>query len=119
MAGGKSAYSTGFASGKIDHDLNPKGQMKQYKTEEKEAKASNVLPYEFSQIPQYYADIVDNAIRASKTIENILRNGEYENDPDLQKLKNNTDKMIVYLTQNVDWILDKFTIGDKMTPNDR
>lgn len=113
MTGGKSSYSTGFASGAIDHDLNPEGQMKQYKSEEKDSTAPTILPYEFSELPVYYSTIVDNAIRASKTMENILRNGQHENDPDLQKLKNNTDKMIVYLTQNVDWILDKFTIGDK------
>ena len=118
MAGGKSAYSTGFASGKIDHDLNPEGQMKQFKREEKESTAPNILPYELGALPNYYAEIVDNAISASKTLENLLRNGEYENDKDLQKLKNNTDKMIIYLSQNVDQVLDKFTIGDKVDPNE-
>lgn len=116
---GKSSYSTGFASGHIDHDLNPEGQMKQYKTEEKEAKAPTILPYEFQELPENFATIVDNAIRASKTMENLLRNGQYENDPDLMKLKDNTDKIIVYLTQNVDITLDKFTIGEKIPPYER
>lgn len=113
--GSASSYSTGFASGHIDHALNPEGQMKQYKMEEKEThQAPRVLPYEFSNLPQYYANIVDNAITASKILEDLVRDGEWENDPELMKLKNNTDKLIVYFNQTVDDVLDNFTIGDSV-----
>jgi hypothetical protein len=113
MAKGNSPYSTGFASGKIDFDLNPKGQMFQYKTEEEAAKAPHTLPYEMGQLPQYFGEIVDNGFEAAKTLDSLLQTETYKNDPDLRKLKTNLEKILMYLMQNVDPILSKFTIGAK------
>lgn len=115
----KSSYSTGFATGSIDHNLNPEGQMKKYKTEEREThEAPQILPYEFSALPQHYAEVVDNLISASKALENVLRDGKWENNPDLMKLKNNTDKAVMYFMQNVDVALDSVTVGGNMKENE-
>ena len=116
---GKAPYSTGFATGKINHELNPEGQMHKYKSEERDThESSRVLPYELSTLPLLYAGVVDNAMQASKTLEGILREGKWENDPDLMKLKNNTDKALYYFMQTVDSTLDKHTIGGIMNPNE-
>ena len=115
----KSSYSTGFATGSIDHNLNPEGQMKKYKTEEIDThEAPQILPYEMGQLPQYYAEAVDNLISASKTLENVLRDGKWQNNPELMKLKNNTDKAVMYFMQNVDPALDSVTIGGIMKDNE-
>lgn len=112
MGKSDSAYSTGFASGKINHDLDTAQQMRQYKREEKEThSAPNVLPYEMGQLPDYFANMVENGMQASKTLEILLESKEYKHKDDLLKLKNNVDKMLMYLIQNVDATLDKFTIG--------
>lgn len=119
MAIGDSPYSTGFATGKINYELNPAGQMKRYKTEEKETyEAPRTLPYEMGNLPQYFGNIVDNAIQASKNLENVLKEEDLDNRKDLEKLKINTDKIIMYLVENVDNILDKFTIGAKNNADD-
>jgi hypothetical protein len=119
MAGkGQSPYSIGSAP-KVQYDLNPKLQMKKYKTEEKDThQAPFMLPYEMGQLPEYYANIVDNAIQASKTLEDLLKSKEYKNKEDLLKLKKNTEKIVMYLLQNVDATLDKFTIGDNVLEDD-
>ena len=114
MAKGKNPYSTTFTSGNIDFDLDTKAQMKQYKREEKEThSAPNTLPYEIGSLPAYFGEMVQNGIQAAKTLENFLQNKNVENKEELLKLKKNTEKMVLYLLQNVDATLDKFTIGYK------
>lgn len=111
MARGSSPYSTGFASGRIDFDLDPKVQMAQYKAEEEAAKAPHTLPYEMGQLPVYFGNMVDNGFEATKVLDTILESDAFENKEDLIKLKSNLEKMVVYLMKNVDPILSKFTIG--------
>ena len=112
MAKSDSPYSTGFVSGKVDFDLDPKGQMKKYKQEEKDTHyAPYTLPYEFSALPEYFANMVDNGLQICKTIESLLGAKDIDHKEDLLKLKDNVDKMVVYLLKNVDSTLDKFTIG--------
>jgi hypothetical protein len=115
MAASNSPYSTALASGAIDFDfensLNPSQQMRKYKTEEQEAKAPNILPYEFSELPQNLANIVDNAFNAATNIENILKMEDYKDNPDLLKLKHNLEKIFSYLMNNGDKTLSKFTKG--------
>lgn len=112
MGKGDSAYSTGFASGRINHNLDTEQQMRQYKREEKEThSAPNVLPYEMGELPTYFASMVDNGMRASRVLEILMETKEYKHKDDLLKLKNNLDKMLMYLLQNVDATLDKFVIG--------
>lgn len=119
MGKSDSPYSTGFASGKIDFDLNPSAQMRRYKTEEKETyEAPRTLPYEMGNLPQYFGDMVDSALQASRVLEDLLKSETIEHREDLIKLKNNTDKIIMYLIQNVDTTLDKFTIGGKNNNDD-
>lgn len=114
MAKSDSPYSTGFASGKIDFNLDTAQQMRQYDVEEKEThSAPNTLPYEMGDLPMYFGNMVDNGIQASKTLEVLLKTKDYDNKKDLIKLKTNLDKMVMYLIQNVDPTLDKFTIGSK------
>lgn len=115
MAKGDSPFATGFASRKIDHNLKTDAQMKKYKTEEAlTSKGEPILPYEMANLPTYYADMVEGAISASKNLEEILKNPnlvpEEEEAEELRKLKNNTDKIIYYLLENVDKTLSQFTI---------
>ena len=116
MHSSNSPYSTALASGSIDYDfessLNPAQQMHKYKTEEKEAKAPNTLPFEFDDLPQNMADIVDSAFNASTTIDNLLKTEKYKGDKDLIQLKNNLEKTMMYFLKNGDKTLSKFTIGD-------
>jgi hypothetical protein len=108
----ESPYSTKFASGEIDHDHDPRTQMRAWKAEEKETHyGPNVLPYEMAEIPEYYGNMVDNGIQACKAIEVALKTKEFKNKQQLLKLKKNTEKMVVYLLQNVDSTLEKYTIG--------
>lgn len=112
MADPNSSYSTKFASGDIDHELDPRTQMRKWKKEEKETHyAPNVLPYEMANIPDFYGNMVDNGIQACKAIEVALKSKEFKNKKELLKLKENTEKMVVYLLQNVDKILEQYTIG--------
>ena len=112
MADPNSSYSTKFASGEIDHDLNPKTQMRKWKKEEKETHyAPNVLPYEMGSLPDFYGNMVDNGIQACKAIEVALKSKEFKNKKEFLKLQKNTEKMVVYLLQNVDKTLEKYTIG--------
>ena len=107
-----SPYSTKFASGEIDHNLDPRTQMRKYKKEEYETyKAPNILPYELGDLPEYYSNVVDNAMQASRIIENALKTNEIRNKKELLELKQNTDKIVYYLVKNVDRILEKQTIG--------
>ena len=116
---GESPYSTKFASSEIDHDLNTSAQMRDYKREERETHMGpNTLPYEMSQLPQYYGDMVDNGIQAAKTIEAVLKAKDVQHKEALLKLKKNTEKMVMYLLQNVDFILEKYTIGAKHAADD-
>lgn len=118
MSKGDSPYVTAFASGKVDMELDPSFQMKKYKAEEKETHdAPSVLPFELKDLPRYYAEVVDNGIRASKTIEDLIRAGQYENNKELVKLKRDTDKMIMHFMQTVDPTLDNFLIGDNLNYN--
>ena len=108
----ESPYSTKFASGKIDHDLNPTTQMKQFKREEKDTHyAPNILPYEMGNLPEYYSTMVDSGIQASKILETVLKSKEVRHKKELLKLKKATEKIVVYLLKNVDSILEKQTIG--------
>lgn len=119
MASKDSPYSTGFLSSNINFNTDSAEMFKQIKREEDETHESiPTLPYELSLLPQYFADIVDNAMNASIQIENVLRSKNYKNKKDLLKLKENVDKMIRYLIRNVDPTLDKFAIRSRMDSND-
>lgn len=117
MSASNSPYSTALASGSIDFDfessLNPSEQMRKYKTEEKEAQAPHFLPFEFGELPQNMANIVDNAFEASSNLENILKMEKYQKNNDLLKLKMNLEKIVVYLMKNGDKVLEKYTIGNQ------
>jgi len=113
MAGkGQNPYSTKFVSGEIDHDLDPSTQMRNFKREEKETHTGpNTLPYEMGTLPDYFGAMVDNGIQASKVLENVLKTKDVKNKKELYKLKKNTEKMVVYLLETVDYTLEKYTIG--------
>ena len=64
-------------------------------------------------LPEYYGNMVDNGIQACKTLEIALKSKEFKNKKQLLKLKDNTEKMVVYLLQNVDSVLEKHTIGSR------
>lgn len=119
MASKDSPYSTGFMSANINFDNDTEQMFKQIKREEDDThQAIPTLPYELSSLPQYCADVVDNAMRASINIENVLRSKNFKNKDDLLRLKNNLDKMIRYLIKNVDPTLDKFAIRTSMDSDD-
>lgn len=108
----ESPYSTKFASGEIDHDHDPRTQMKIWKKEEAEThSAPNILPYELGELPTYYGDMVECGIQACKAIEVALKSKEFKEKKKLLKLKSNTEKIVLYLLQNVDATLEKYTIG--------
>jgi hypothetical protein len=109
-----SPYSTKFASGEINYDNDPSQQMKQWKKEERDThKAPNILPYELGEVPQYYANIIDNAMQAIKALDVALKSKEFKNKKQLLELKRNTEKMMVYLLKNVDPTLEVYSIGAK------
>jgi hypothetical protein len=119
MASKDSPYSTGFMSSNINFDTDTEQMFRQIKREENEThEAIPTLPYEMTMLPQYCANIVDNAMNASINIENVLKSKNFKNKDDLLKLKNNLDKMIKYLIRNVDPTLDKFAIRRSMDSND-
>lgn len=119
MAKGDSPYSTGFASGKVDFDIDPLVQMRQYKREEREThSAPNTLPYEMAELPQYYANIVDNGLQACKVLDDLLKNKNVKNKKHLLNLKRNTEKSIMYFLKTVDATLDKFVIGGRLDSNE-
>jgi hypothetical protein len=119
MAKGDSPYSTGFASGKLDYNLDPLVQMRQYEREEKEThSAPTTLPYEMGELPQYYANIVDNGLQACKVLEGLLKSKNVKHKESLINLKKNTEKAIMYFLKTVDPTLDKFVIGGKMESDD-
>lgn len=119
MAKGDSPYSTGFASGKLDFNLDPLVQMRQYEREEKEThSAPNTLPYEMADLPQHYANIVDSGLQACKILENLLKSKNVKHKDALEKLKRNTEKAVMYFLQTVDPTLDKFVIGGSMEADD-
>jgi hypothetical protein len=116
---GNSPYSTDFASGDIDYDLNPSTQMRIFKSEERKTHIGpNTLPYEISTLPQHFGDMVDSGIQASKILEDYLKTLDLEHEKELMRLKRNTEKMVLYLMQNVDYILEKQTIGAKHAVDD-
>lgn len=107
-----SPYSTKFASGDIDKNYDPKGQMKKFKREEKETHyAPNILPYELGNVPELYANMIENGMQAAKAIEVALKSKEYHDKDDLARLMKNTEKIIAYLIKTVDPTLEKHTIG--------
>lgn len=119
MAKGDSPYSTGFASSKIDNNLDPLVQMRQYKREEKEThSAPNTLPYEMAELPQYFANIVDNGLQACKVLEDLIKSKNVKHKKALITLKKNTEKSIMYFLKTVDPTLDKFVIGGSMEADD-
>lgn len=119
MAKGDSPYSTGFASSKIDNNLDPLVQMRQYEREEKEThSAPNTLPYEMGELPQYFANIVDNGLQACKVLEDLIKSKNVKHKKDLVTLKKNTEKAIMYFLKTVDPTLDKFVIGGSMEADD-
>jgi len=115
MAASNSPYSTAIASGAIDFDfessLSPSQQMQKYKTEELDAIAPNILPFEFREIPQNLAAIIDNAFQASSTLENVLKIKKYEKSSELLKLKGNLEQVVMYFSKKSDNILSKYTLG--------
>lgn len=116
---GVSPYSTDFASGDIDYDIDPSTQMKIWKKEELETHyGPNTLPYELSNLPQHFGAMVDNGMRAARIIEDYLKINDSKDFDELMKLKKNTEKIIVYLIKNVDPTLEKLTIGAKHAEDD-
>lgn len=121
---GQSPYSTRFASGQLDYELDPTTQMRIFKKEERDThKAPNTLPFEMANLPEYFGNMVDNGFQACKTIQALLKTKDVENKKALLKLMKNTEKMIVYLLKNVDPTLEQYTIGaqhrgDKETDDD-
>ena len=110
----KNPYSTTVASGQINYELDTAAQIQKYKQEEKDThSAPNTLPYELGQLPIYFGEMVSNGIQAAKNIEDVLQSKNIEHKEELLKLKKNVDKMVMYLLENVDSVLDKFTIGRK------
>ena len=108
-----SPYSTSFVQGAIDYDLDPTTQMKIFKREEKETHvAPNTLPYEMGNLPTYFGAMVDNGFQACKTIEGLLKTKDVKHKKELYKLMKNTEKMIMYLVENVDPTLEMFTLGN-------
>ena len=117
---GESPYSTKFASGDIDHTLDTSSAFRQYKKEERESsKGPNTLPYEMSNLPQYFGMMVDNGMQASICLENLLKTRDVRHKKTLLKLKKDVEKMVIYLLQNVDQVLEKFTIGANHAIDDR
>lgn len=114
-----SPYSTDFASGDIDHDLDPSTQMRIYKREERQTHVGpNTLPYELGSLPERFGAMVDNGIQAAKIIEDFLKTPDVKHEKELMRLKKNTEKIVLYLIQNVDYILEKQTIGAKHAIDD-
>lgn len=119
MAKGDSPYSTGFASGKIDYNLDPTAQMRKYKREEQETHvAPTTLPYEMGELPQHFADMVDSGMQACKILDGLLKNKNVKHKEELVKLFKNTEKAVLWFIQNVDPTLDKFAIGGSMEADD-
>ena len=115
-AKGNNPYSTALASSHIDHDgdaLQPAEQMRKYKTEEKNAKAPETLPFEFGEIPKYIADMIDSGFNCSRQLDAVLKMEKYADKKELIQFKNNIEKMITYLGKNADKILAKNTIGQQ------
>jgi hypothetical protein len=110
---GQSPYSIGIQPTAIQKELDTVSQMTKYKQDEKDAKAPHTLPYEMGELPQYFGNMVENGVQAARTLETLLKSENFEHRKELEKLKNNLEKMIVYLMSNVDPILQKFTIGAK------
>jgi hypothetical protein len=116
---GDTPYSTNFISGDIDRNNDPSQWMKKYKKEERETHTGpNTLPYEMANLPQQFGAMVDNGMQASKTIEDLLKTKNVEHKKALLKLKRNTEKIVMYLIQNVDSVLEKYTIGAKHAIDD-
>lgn len=114
-----SPYATGFLSANINFDFDTIENFKKLKKEEKENhKTQKSLPYEMYDLPVCFGSIVENAIKASKIIEPLLGSNNIKDKKELAKLKENMDKLVMYLIKNVDNILDKQSIGGKMDVDD-
>ncbi len=119
MPVGNSPYMTNFMDGKVDHELDPSTQMKQFKAEERAThKAPNILPYELKELPANFGAMVENGMQAAKTLETFLKTADVKNKKELLQLKKNTEKMVIYLMQTVDYVLEKQTIGASHAAND-
>ena len=109
-----SPYSTKFASGKINFELNNDNYMDIYNKEAKEMSlADSVLPLEFRDLPVHFGEMVANAIQAGNKIDTILKMENIPHREKLEKFNENIGKIVKYLVDNVDPLLDKFTIGAK------
>ena len=116
---GNNPYSTDFASRDIDHKLDPSTMMEIQKREELQTHiAPNALPYELSSVPDHFASMVDHGFQAAKILDSYLKVKDLKNYKKLLKLKKNTEKMVNYLINNVDPVLEQFTIGTKHASDD-
>jgi hypothetical protein len=119
MASKDSPYSTGFLSSNINFSDDTSEMFKQIKKEEDITHdAIPTLPFELSMLPEYFANMVDNAMNASINIDKVLSTKDLKNKKDLTKLKENVDKMIRFLIKNVDPTLDKYAIRSKLETNE-
>jgi hypothetical protein len=109
----KTPYSTSILSKNVKMSLDPTAQMKVYKKQEEDAIPKNTLPFELSNLPNHFGNMVDSGIQACKAMEDIFKTPDYEDSEDLKKLKRNVEKMVVYLIKNVDVILENYTIGHR------
>jgi hypothetical protein len=119
MASKDSPYSTGFLSSNINFSDDTSQLFKQIKREEDETHQSiPTLPFELSMLPEYFANMVDNAMNASINIDKVVNSKNLKNKDDLLRLKENVDKMIRFLIKTVDPTLDKFAIRSKLETNE-
>lgn len=109
----KTPYSTSLLSKNVKMSLDPTEQMKAYKKMEMDAIPKNTLPFELSNLPNHFGNMVDSGIQACKAMEDIFKTPDYEDSEDLKKLKRNVEKMVVYLIKNVDVVLENYTIGHR------
>jgi hypothetical protein len=109
----KTPYSTSILSKNVKMSLDPTAQMKAYRKQEEDAIPKNTLPFELSNLPNHFGNMVDSGIQACKAMEDIFKTPDYEDSEDLKKLKRNVEKMVVYLIKNVDIILENYTIGHR------
>lgn len=110
-------YSASLLPKNVKMSLDPTAQMKVYKKQEEDAIPKNTLPFELSNLPNHFGNMVDSGIQACKAMEDIFKTPDYEDSEDLKRLKRNVEKMVVYLIKNVDVILENYTIGHRHNRN--
>jgi hypothetical protein len=80
MTTGNNPYSTGIAQAPINQQFDTDAQMKQYKREEQESKASPTLPFELNSaeelLTKMYGDLLDfkRGIETAQKNTNLNRN---------------------------------------------